>query len=159
MTTIKEPRRVIGDAKCGMCGKPVKVRISSKNKLYANCIEAQGGCGAQFFSRSAVADKLMARSIEKWMDPNERRAYLGEEALPAKARPLPQETLQPPPPPQSEPEPEEPDAETDTDPQFEPIQTQPAPSTQTRRTNSAPRSKRPVPPQFTKPKSKDWWDL
>lgn len=154
MTTIKEPRRVIGDAKCGMCGKPVKVRISSKNKLYANCIEAQSGCGAQFFSRSALADKLMARSIEKWMDPNERRAYLGEEALPAKARPLPQETLQPPAPTQSqteaeaEAEPDEPDPETE-----EP----PAPPQPPRA--QKPKSKRPVPPQFLKPKAKNWWEL
>lgn len=147
MTTIKEPRRVIGDAKCGMCGQPVKVRITEKNKLYANCIEAQGGCGAQVFSRSAAADKHLARSIVKWMDPNERRAYLGEEALPAKARP-PQA---PPPPPQPEAEAEAESETPDPEPEAEAPPPPPPPS--------KPKSKRPVPPQFQKPKAKNWWEL
>ena len=130
--TTKEPRRVIGDAKCGVCGKPIKIRITEKNKLYANCIEAQGGCGAQVFSRSATADKHLARTIEKWMDTNERRAYLGEEALPAKARTPAPDVPPPPSEPESEPEAMEPEAD-------EPP---------------------PPPPPAAKPKAdKPWWEL
>lgn len=149
--TNKEPRRVIGDAKCGMCGQPVKVRITEKNKLYANCIEAQGGCGAQVFSRSAAADKHLATSIEKWMDPNERRAYLGEEALPQKARPP---APAPAPAPQSAPQPE---AEADTDEPDAEAEPEAAPPPPPRA--SKPKTKRPVPPQFQKPQAKPWWAL
>jgi hypothetical protein len=148
MTTAKEPRRIIGEATCPACGAPIKVRITEKNKLYANCIEVQGGCGAQIFSRSATADKHLARRITKWVDPNERRAYLGEEALPAKARPRPAVASEPEPEPEAEPEPEV---------EAEPVDEAPPPPQRP----TTPRPKRPVPPQFKKTAEakKSWWEL
>lgn len=142
MSTVKEPRRVIGEAKCHVCDGPIKVRITEKNKLYANCIEASGGCGAQIFSRSVTADKHLARRITKWVDANERRAYLGDEDLPEKTRPKP--TPAPAPTPEPTPEPEEPEPDDPPPP---------------------PALKRPVPPQFRKgPEKKEaekkpFWDL
>jgi hypothetical protein len=96
----------LGYAECSLCAHEVKVKISVRGLPYYNCDTADGGCGHQSMTRTADAALGMYRQVKKWNDPAERRARLGDEALPAKARK-----------PEVEPEPEPKlDAEPQTDP-------------------------------------------
>lgn len=131
---MPEPSTIVGDAPC-FCGAPIKVKTSKKNKLYFICSEtSEGGCGLQYQCRSPKSEKDLARRITKWVRREDRLAYLGDEALPAKAR-------QPEPEPEIEPEPEELEEEGE----LEPVEEPPPPPPPQRPT---PPKRRPVPPQF-----------
>lgn len=119
---MTEVNRIIGDAPCPLCDQVSKVKLSKKNLLYFVCDHTQGGCGHQLMCRDPAAEKHLARRITKWVKREDRIAYLGTEALPAKAR---TEQPEPEPEPQPEPEPELEDEATD-DPAPEPPP-QPAP--------------------------------
>lgn len=78
--------KTLGSAECSLCDHPVKVKISKRGLPYYNCDTADGGCGHQSMTRTADAALGMYRKVDKWLDPAERRARLGDEALPKKAR-------------------------------------------------------------------------
>lgn len=132
--------RIVGDATCPLCDAPIKVGITEKNKLYYICRKNEGGCGHQTFCRDPDAEKHLARRITKWTDSNERRAYLGDEALPVKARRAA--------PPALEPEPNE-ELEEPIE-ELEQPEEPPAPAPRPPRPIPP---RRPVPPQFQKKKS------
>jgi hypothetical protein len=113
---MSEVNRIVGDATCGECGAAVKVKLSKKNKLYYVCDVSGGGCGLQLMCRDPQSEKHLARRMTRWVKREDRIAYLGSEALPAKAR-------GPEPEPQPEPEPIEPESEpepAEPEPQPEP---------------------------------------
>lgn len=105
--------KTLGYGACSLCGHDVKVKVSVRGLPYYNCDTADGGCGQQTMARTADAQAHMVRKIKKWNDPEMRKRYLGDEALPAKAR------KQDDPPPASEPEPEPEEIETDDAPEAE----------------------------------------
>lgn len=83
--------KTLGYGKCMQCGADVAVRVNKKGHLYAYCQPpSDGGCGVGPQNRYAHGDTLMARSITKWTNPADRAAYLGDDALPAKAKPKPE---------------------------------------------------------------------
>lgn len=75
-----------GTGACTACGEPVLFKVTKRGLLSYNCDTKDGGCGSQQFSRTAESEKHFARLITKWNEPEQRRAYLGDEALPKKAR-------------------------------------------------------------------------
>ena len=99
MTDHPDTGKRRGIAACHLCGKPVNVRVSKKGLLYYICNHADEGCGHQLMTRTKDAETHLARHIDKWDDPAQRKAYLGDAALPQKARPA------------EEPEPEDDDGE------------------------------------------------
>lgn len=139
---MTEVNRIIGDAPCPLCGAVVKVKITKKNLLYCICDHAAGGCGHQLLCRDPAAERHLARRITKWVKREDRLAYLGSEALPAKARPAP-EPQEPEPSNEPEPEPEEPEPITEPEPMPAPT---PAPS---------PAPTRRAPPRRQPPKPKE----
>lgn len=146
---LKKSNRIVGHAPCPLCGHVCAVRITEKNKLYITCVVSDGGCGNQLFCRDAKSERELARRITKWKDSNERRAYLGDEALPRKARPA-QPPPQQPEPDQPDDPPEEPALEEPEDPQPEEPTPPPAPTP------------RRAPPRRAPPKSEagdDWRPL
>lgn len=105
----KTANRIIGHAPCPLCSHECAVRITEKNKLYMTCAVSDGGCGHQLFCRDPKSELELARRITKWKDSNERRAYLGNDALPRKAKPpAPSEDPPPEDPPVDDPPPEDP---------------------------------------------------
>jgi hypothetical protein len=126
---MSEVNRIVGDAPCPMCDTLVKVKLTKKNLLYYICDHTDGGCGHQLLCRDPAAEKHLARRITKWVKREDRLAYLGNEALPAKAKPAPR------------PEPIEPEDELEEQPEENEPEPEPEPTPQ-----PAPRAKRPLPP-------------
>ncbi len=135
----KQANRIVGAATCPLCDHVVDVRITEKNKLYMICAETAGGCGHQLFCRAPAAEKALARRITKWTDRNERLAYLGDEALPRKVKPVP--------PPEPEPEP-------DPEPELVEIEPEPEPEPEPDLAPPAPRPQRRPPPRRQAPPAK-----
>lgn len=118
--------KVLGAIPCPVCGVSTEARVSSSGFIYVHCRPvADGGCNGQHFSRSKRGDEVLARKITKWRDPGERKAYLGEEALPKKARPDPA--------PQPEPKPEPAPKRAAPKPPSRPVPKQPDPPPPKRR--------------------------
>jgi hypothetical protein len=78
--------KTLGSAACGLCKARVLVKVSRRGLPYYNCDTTDGGCGSQTMPRTADSAKHLAAQIDKWNDPAQRRAFLGDAALPAKAR-------------------------------------------------------------------------
>lgn len=105
--------KTLGYGKCSLCQHQVKVKVSVRGLPYYNCDTADDGCGQQTMARTADAQNHMVRQIDKWNDPEMRKRYLGDDALPAKAR----KKDDPPPEPEPEADPEE--SESDETPEAE----------------------------------------
>jgi hypothetical protein len=78
--------KTFGNLDCQACGADVKLKCSTRGLPYYNCDSKEGGCGSQFFARTADAQKHIASKVKKWIDPAERKRLLGDDALPKKAR-------------------------------------------------------------------------
>lgn len=100
----------LGLGTCPNCGcETARYSVSKKGRLVMVCpAVGDGGCNTQTFSRSDSSDTHMSRRITRWYDPAARRAALGDEALPAKARPVAVAAPQSEPAPQPAPPPAEP---------------------------------------------------
>ena len=78
---------VVGQADCTNCGRSGNVKANKKGHLYLYCdVPADGGCGTGQTSRSDAGDLHIARRVKKWVEPEHRKAYLGE-AKPADPKP------------------------------------------------------------------------
>ena len=81
-----EAGRIVGHGPCPNCGANAPYKRNKKGHLYVYCVvEGDGGCHSGMQSRSATGDKKLAERITKWVKPEDRKAMLGEAALPQKA--------------------------------------------------------------------------
>ena len=57
---------IVGMMECLACGEDVQVKRSPKNHhLTLTCSWQKGGCGCQFFSRTADCDELIIKRLKK----------------------------------------------------------------------------------------------
>jgi len=57
---------IVGKMGCMACGEDVLVKRSPKNHhLTVTCSWQKGGCGSQFFSRTADCDELIIKRLKK----------------------------------------------------------------------------------------------
>jgi hypothetical protein len=146
MTDHPDKGKRRGVMPCDNCGEQVDVRVAGQGLLYYICDNKKGGCGYQSFARTKDADIILAKRIAKWDDPAQRRAYLGEDALPAKAR-------APKPEPDPVEDPPEPDAAED------PAVRNPNPPVPVARAKPARRAPNPKPSAKSPPRKSAFDDL
>ena len=50
--------------RCWLCGKPVEIKFSAKEKPYLVCDTRSGGCGMQTFLREPKAIQLLQNRVK-----------------------------------------------------------------------------------------------
>lgn len=69
-----------GSAECILCGAPVTIKLTDKNKPYYNCApEGDGGCNVQVFARGPASSRKLVDRVKKWSDPELRKAWKGQD--------------------------------------------------------------------------------
>ena len=72
---------IVGKIDCLVCGHECDAKVSPKNHhITVTCSWQKGGCGCQFFSRTADCDEILSQKIKKQVKTTEAEAQSSEDA-------------------------------------------------------------------------------